>query len=73
MGATFIKSWSNLLLMGSSKKKDVVQIEIPKKLAEKAENMAKVFGYVSLTEFTRDAIRRRLEELEKVELEAEAK
>jgi len=59
--------------MGSSKKKDVVQIEIPKKLAEKAENMAKVFGYVSLTEFTRDAIRRRLEELEKVELEAEAK
>ncbi|AEA46689.1 ribbon-helix-helix domain-containing protein [Archaeoglobus veneficus] len=59
--------------MSSPKKKDVRQLEIPENLAKKAEIVAKKHGYVSLTEFVRDATRRRIEELEaKAEMEGGA-
>jgi metal-responsive CopG/Arc/MetJ family transcriptional regulator len=40
-------------------------IKIPKKLVEKIEKIKDVHGYASTMEFVRDAVRRRLEELEK--------
>ena len=48
-----------------NEKKEKRMIEIPVHLAKRAEATAVKFGYVSLTEFVRDSIRRRIEELEK--------
>ncbi|AEA48044.1 hypothetical protein [Archaeoglobus veneficus] len=41
-----------------------VLVEIPKVMAEKARVLGRKFGYNSLTEFVKDSVRRRLEELE---------
>lgn len=46
-------------------------IKIPKKLVEKIEKIKEVHGYASTMEFVRDAVRRRLEELEKPQRIAE--
>ena len=47
-----------------------VLVEIPKVMAEKARILGKKFGYNSITEFVKDSVRRRLEELEeKAEME----
>lgn len=48
-------------------KAEKVMVEIPKTLAEEALKLGKMFGYSSVTEFTKDAMHRRLEELRKIE------
>jgi len=48
-------------------KAEKVSVEIPKTLAEEALKLGKMFGYTSVTEFARDAMNRRIEELRKIE------
>jgi len=44
--------------------KDVVVVEIPKVLADEVNRVRVLLGYTSLSEFIRDAIRRRLEDVQ---------
>ena len=48
-------------------KAEKIMVEIPKTLAEEALKLGKTFGYSSVTEFARDAMHRRIEELRKIE------
>ena len=51
----------------SSSKVEWESVKIPKTLAERAGRIAERHGYTSLNEFVRDAVRERLEMLEKLE------
>ena len=42
-------------------------VKIPKELAKKIETIREKYGYASVMEFIRDAVRRRLEEIEKMQ------
>lgn len=49
----------------NGKDRDYTTASIPRDLAIRAEKVLSRLGYQSLSEFVRDAIRRRLDELEK--------
>lgn len=47
-------------------------VKLPKELIEKIAKIYKDFGYASVPEFIRDAIRRRLEELDSKFIDADS-
>lgn len=53
-------------MYGEYKVTEWIQVKIPKELAESLKEELKKHGYVSLSEFIRDAARKRIEEIKEI-------